>query len=161
MPSLRALLGVAALCALAWLFSEDRWRVRWRLIFSGLALQVGLAWFVLRTDLGVEVFERAGALFSTLIGMTDHGVRMVFGSLADPSGPWVFVFAFKGTRPADPSGRDALRGLTYLARSAPRRRPRPGRERCDLRGFRRRQPAQHVLDVPLGVDAGLLARKDQ
>ncbi len=95
MPSLRALLGVAALCALAWLLSEDRRRVRWRLIFSGLALQVGLAWFVLRTDLGVEVFERAGALFSTLIGMTDHGVRMVFGSLADPSGPWGFVFAFK------------------------------------------------------------------
>jgi CNT family concentrative nucleoside transporter len=91
----RAALGVLALCAIAWLCSEDRRGVRWRVVFGGLLLQLALAWFVLRTQAGVSLFESAGAFFAKLIGMTDHGVRMVFGELADPSGPWGFLFAFK------------------------------------------------------------------
>ncbi len=91
----RAVLGVALLCGLAWLMSENRRAVNWRLVLSGIGLQILLAWFVLRTQVGVRLFEHAGGLFSKLIGMTDHGVRMVFGNLADPAGPWGFVFAFK------------------------------------------------------------------
>ncbi len=40
---MRGLLGWLALLALAWLLSEDRRHVPWRIVAGGLVLQVGLA----------------------------------------------------------------------------------------------------------------------
>ena len=40
MSMARAYLGVFALLAIAWLLSEDRWRVPWRTVIGGLVLQL-------------------------------------------------------------------------------------------------------------------------
>ena len=95
----RALIGVAVLLILAWAMSTNRRRVPWRLIVWGLGLQVLLGLLILGTAGGRAVFEVAGELVTTLVGMTQDGAALVFGPLADPQHPEYpgFIFAFAGT----------------------------------------------------------------
>ncbi|HVS10470.1 MAG TPA: nucleoside transporter C-terminal domain-containing protein [Planctomycetota bacterium] len=96
MVYLRAALGIAFFCAVAWLISSERRRVPWRIVVFGLLAQLVLGWTILNTLWGRELFESLGLWVAKLIGMTDHGSQLVFGRLADPeAGPWGLVFAFK------------------------------------------------------------------
>lgn len=102
MPFLRAALGILFFCVLAWSMSSDRRRIPWRVVAFGIVMQAGLAWFILGTDAGTDVFEFLGAKVTKLIDMTDHGTGLVFGPLAKPEvlGPVLgaehgFIFAFK------------------------------------------------------------------
>ena len=45
---MRPLLGIAAILALAWVISEDRYRVPWRLVATGVVLQFALALLFLK-----------------------------------------------------------------------------------------------------------------
>jgi len=84
MSILRAVLGVACFCLVAWLMSSDRRRVPWRVVAWGLALQVSLAWCVLGTSGGARLIEGVSGVFVKLISMTDAGTQLVFGPLARP-----------------------------------------------------------------------------
>lgn len=102
MTLLRALIGIAFFCLVAWLLSADRRRVPWRVVLWGLAAQAALAWFVLGTAAGASAFDGVSAFFVKLIGMTDAGTAVVFGPLARPEvlAPVVgaenaFILAFK------------------------------------------------------------------
>ncbi|HVS18023.1 MAG TPA: Na+ dependent nucleoside transporter N-terminal domain-containing protein [Planctomycetota bacterium] len=103
MTLLRALIGIAFFCLVAWALSSDRRRVPWRVVLGGLAAQAGLAWFVLGTEFGSGAFDGVSAFFVKLIGMTDAGTAVVFGPLAKPEvlAPTLgaenaFILAFKG-----------------------------------------------------------------
>lgn len=103
MTLLRALIGIAFFCLVAWLASEDRRRVPWRVVLWGLGTQAALAWLVLGTEVGASAFEGVAAFFVKLIGMTDAGTAVVFGPLSKPEvlapvfgGENAFVLAFKG-----------------------------------------------------------------
>jgi len=52
----RGLVGIIALLLLAWAVSEDRFRVPWRVVFAGVALQFGLAALFLR-QMGHAILE--------------------------------------------------------------------------------------------------------
>jgi CNT family concentrative nucleoside transporter len=93
---LQALLGVALLIGLGWIFSVDRRAIRWRPVIWGLALQVAFAFIVLNpvvgdfffhvVDRGVRqllVFAEAGTTF-VLQGVEPHTATHV-----DPQGHWV------------------------------------------------------------------------
>jgi len=84
MTILRAILGVAFFCLVAWLLSSDRKRVPWRIVLWGLGLQVVLAGWVLGTSGGTRVIQGASTFFAKLISMTDAGTGLVFGPLAKP-----------------------------------------------------------------------------
>ena len=87
------LFGLASLLAIAWLFSNNRRAVDWRLVTTGVALQVLFAAFVLLTTWGSAIFEGLGHLFVTLINFTNAGSRMILGGLADQD-KYGFVFIF-------------------------------------------------------------------
>ncbi len=72
-------LGLIAMLALAWLFSENRRRMNWRLILSGLSLQILLAVVLLRTALGHVAFLAARAIIERLQSFVDQGSSFVFG----------------------------------------------------------------------------------
>ena len=102
MEILRAALGVLFFCVLAWSLSTHKRRIPWRVIAFGIVMQASLAWFILGTDMGVEVFESLGAAVTKLINMTDYGTELVFGPLAKPEvlGPVfgdanAYILAFK------------------------------------------------------------------
>ncbi len=76
-------LGFAAMVAIAWLASADRWRVPWRTVASCTAIQIVLAVVLLRTGFGRGFFVAANDAVNRFIAYTDAGVRFVFGALAE------------------------------------------------------------------------------
>ena len=94
---LRGLLGLTFFVALAWLLSSDRKRFPTRVVFGGLALQLGLAWFCLKTTVGIRFFEAIAGFVTKLISMAKPGTELVFGGLANSDfaeGGWGYAFAF-------------------------------------------------------------------
>ena len=98
---MQGLLGLAALLLLAWLLSEQRWRIPYRIVIVGVALQFALALlfvkfppaatFFLVLNQGVDALQRA----------TDAGTSFVFGYLGggplpyaetSPGGSYIFAF---------------------------------------------------------------------
>ncbi len=87
------LFGLCSLLAIAWLFSNNKRAVDWRLVVTGVLLQIVFAAFVLRTDSGSAIFEGMGKLFVTLINFTNEGSKMILGGFADQD-KYGFVFIF-------------------------------------------------------------------
>ncbi|MDH3498014.1 MAG: NupC/NupG family nucleoside CNT transporter [Gemmatimonadota bacterium] len=75
------LLGLATMIAIAWLLSSDRRRVSWRLVGTGLALQLVLGVLVLKTGFGRALFAGANVVFTRLLAFTEQGARFIFGGL--------------------------------------------------------------------------------
>ncbi|MCF7222564.1 NupC/NupG family nucleoside CNT transporter [Marilutibacter chinensis] len=88
------LFGLAVLLAIAWVFSNNRKAIDWRLIGLGLGLQLLIAGFVLLTPWGASVFDALSSGFVKLLGFTTEGARFIFGDFTDPE-KFGFVFAFQ------------------------------------------------------------------
>ena len=104
MPVLRAALGLLFFCVVAWLMSSHKRKVPVRVVVWGLALQLGLAWALLRTETGQNVFNEVAGFVTKLVSMAAPGAGMVFGPLADPAAMDAvfgegrgFIFGFAGT----------------------------------------------------------------
>ncbi len=77
------LFGLAVLLGIAWAFSNNKGRVDWKLVATGVSLQIAFAAFVLLTPYGEQIFGALAKAFVTLAGFTNEGSRMIFGSLMD------------------------------------------------------------------------------
>ncbi len=80
---LLSFVGLFGLVGLAWLASERRDRFPWRLVFWGLGLQLAFALFVLRTPLGLALFEGVNEGVGRLLQFADEGARFLFGEYFD------------------------------------------------------------------------------
>ncbi len=80
MPRAVSFLGLLAMLLLAWLCSENRRKMNWRLILSGVALQVLIGVVLLHSGPGRRAFEAARAFITTLIACSDEGAKMIFSS---------------------------------------------------------------------------------
>jgi len=90
MERLVSALGFVVFLGVAYLLSVNRRAVRWRTVVWGIALQVAVAVFIIKTPVGFSVFSFVGTLVGKFLDFTDAGSRMVFGeSFAD------HLFAFK------------------------------------------------------------------
>ena len=94
---LRGILGLGLILGIALLFSNNRRRISWRLVGSGILIQVVFAVFILYSEplkswfspLGwpkVLISWLGGAIVS-LLNFTSEGSKFVFGRLAVNSGP--------------------------------------------------------------------------
>lgn len=81
------IIGIAAMVGIAVLLSYDRKRINWRLIASGIALQVVFGLIILKTSLGRALFETFGNWITALLGFQEQGARFVFGNLVDNTVP--------------------------------------------------------------------------
>lgn len=88
------LIGLTTLLAIALAFSENRRAVDWRLVATGLGLQLVFAVFVLLTPWGAAVFGFLSQGFVSLLGYTQEGSRFIFGELVNVDNIG-FVFAFQ------------------------------------------------------------------
>ena len=84
---LMGVVGVATMIGLAWLLSNDRKRINWRLVASGIGLQAVFGVIVLKTGVGRAVFAYVGDLITRLIGFQEQGARFVFGNLVQSAVP--------------------------------------------------------------------------
>ena len=88
------LFGLAVLISIAWLFSNNRRRVDWRLVATGIGLQVGFAALVLLVPGGRETFDAVGHAFVKVLSFVGEGSRFMFGNLMDEK-TFGFIFAFQ------------------------------------------------------------------
>ncbi len=75
------LLGVAVILGLAFALSNNKRAINYRLVLSGLGLQLALALFILKTSVGKAVFGWLGMAVSKLLSFADRGADFVFGPL--------------------------------------------------------------------------------
>lgn len=92
----RAILGFFVLLAVAWALSNDRRRFPLKTVGGGILLQVVLAFFLLKTAVGVQLFQGIADLVMVVFAATMDGAGFVFGPLVKDTGtPWGFIFAVK------------------------------------------------------------------
>lgn len=75
-------LGIAAILGLTLIFSENRQRISLRLVLYGLSLQVGFAFFILKTPIGQPFFDFFDKAIRQVLEFADQGARFVFKSFA-------------------------------------------------------------------------------
>jgi CNT family concentrative nucleoside transporter len=105
-PRVQALAGVVAFIAIVAAFSNNLRAVNWRTVAWGIALQLGLALFILKLEIGgvrpgYVFFSKVADLIRQFLEFTNAGSLFVFRVLADATamekvfGPGNgFVFAF-------------------------------------------------------------------
>lgn len=99
---MRGLLGLAALLGIAWLLSEDRRRIPWRTVFTGLLLQWALALLLLYFPPASKLIGWLNDGATALQAATQAGTSFVFGYLGGPPLPFAesrpgtsFILAFQ------------------------------------------------------------------
>nr|WP_295375000.1 nucleoside transporter C-terminal domain-containing protein [Pseudoxanthomonas sp.] len=88
------LFGLAVLIGIAWLFSNNRRAVDWRLVVTGILLQIGFAAIVLLVPGGRDVFDSLGKGFVKVLSFVNEGSNFIFGGLMDTTKVG-FIFAFQ------------------------------------------------------------------
>jgi CNT family concentrative nucleoside transporter len=104
---LRGTLGILILLGIAFLFSNNKRKVNWRLVATGISIQVIFAIFIIHSEnlrgwffpLGwpKDVINWLGSAVVSLLGFTLQGAEFVFGRLAINNGTdsLGFFFAFQ------------------------------------------------------------------
>ncbi len=83
---LRGILGLIILIAMAVIFSNNRKKIDWKLVGSGITMQILFALFVLKTNIGRDIFSSISSVFVYLLNFALEGAQFVFGSLAKSPG---------------------------------------------------------------------------
>jgi CNT family concentrative nucleoside transporter len=102
----QAIAGVFFFFGLVAIFSTNLRAVNWQTIGWGFALQLALAWLVLKVEWVERGFQRVGDVVKQFINFSDKGAEFVFGNLArpgdialKPGAEFLFMFAFKALPP--------------------------------------------------------------
>lgn len=74
------ILGVIVLLLIAYLLSNNRSKIDFKLVIWGLALQLGFALFILKTPIGLPFFEFFDVLIKKLLAFSDKGGDFLFAS---------------------------------------------------------------------------------
>ena len=80
MKILRGLLGMLVLILIAWVFSNNRKAVNWRVVFAGLGIQLILAIGILWIPAVQVFFEVVGKIFVKILDFTQAGTEFLFRS---------------------------------------------------------------------------------
>jgi concentrative nucleoside transporter, CNT family len=92
----QGLIGVGVLLGLAWVISEHRRRIDWRLIGGGLLLQAVLAVLLLKVPGPATAVEWLSYGVAGVIARADAGIAFVFSpQLIETGAPWGFIFAVR------------------------------------------------------------------
>ena len=109
MEYIRGLFGILVLLAIAYLFSNNKKAIDWKLVGIGISLQLVFGFIFLNQDIaelpGIGYFLgmiRGGFAsisegFVKFLSFSDYGAQFVFGKLANPGADHNFgvIFAFK------------------------------------------------------------------
>src|SRR5690606_32608738 len=83
MDRFTGLIGVALILGIAFLMSNNRKAINYRLVAVGLLLQLGLAIFILKVPIGKVIFGKLGAGVTKLLDFSSKGADFVFGPLVN------------------------------------------------------------------------------
>src|SRR5438874_13730382 len=98
--------GIVTILFCTWAISSNRKLIPWRTIIWGMILQFAFALFILKTPVGLQLFQGAQVVVDQLNVYANEGARMVFGPLGDseslrrtfgPGGSYVFAVSITAT----------------------------------------------------------------
>jgi CNT family concentrative nucleoside transporter len=93
MDYIRGLIGLLVLVGFAWLFSVNKRKIDWRLVGTGLLLQVIFGLLITKVEFVELIFKKVSEAFVVFLGFSGDGARFLFGDLAGDS--FGFIFAFQ------------------------------------------------------------------
>ncbi len=91
---LRGVFGMAALIFIAWIFSLERRKIKWKTVGFALAMQFIIAISVIAFPAVQSVFEFLGSLFVAVLDWTKAGSTFLFGSLMNVNS-FGFIFVLQ------------------------------------------------------------------
>ncbi|HRI60086.1 MAG TPA: nucleoside transporter C-terminal domain-containing protein [Saprospiraceae bacterium] len=77
------LFGIALILGIAYLLSNNRKAINYRVVGMGLLIQALLAVFILKTPVGQAIFGWLGKAVTKVLSFSDEGAKFVFGVLGD------------------------------------------------------------------------------
>ena len=80
-----SIFGIFAFIGIAWLFSNNKKRILWKLVTIGTTMQLLFAMFILWTPVGKAIFAWLNDAFTVLLGFTNAGVNFLFSSFVSGS----------------------------------------------------------------------------
>ena len=96
MDIIRGIFGIGLIIGIAYLISNNKKKINWRLVLSGISLQLVFAIFILKGDSLRHFFSPFGwvkdffywisGFFVVVLNFTTEGAKFVFGDLALGSG---------------------------------------------------------------------------
>jgi CNT family concentrative nucleoside transporter len=81
MERFTGVIGIIIILGLAFLWSNNRKAINYRLVITGLVLQITLAIFILKVPIGQEIFYWLGKAINKLLDFSKEGALFVFGDL--------------------------------------------------------------------------------
>lgn len=88
------IIGLIVILSIAYLISNNKKKINWRLVAIGIGLQILFALLILKFPLGRAAFEGVSSVITGLLEFTKEGSRFLFGDLVD-SNKFGFIFAFQ------------------------------------------------------------------
>ncbi|MCW9033815.1 MAG: nucleoside:proton symporter [Rhodospirillales bacterium] len=101
MELLQGIVGLISFCAIAWLISENKRAVSWKVPVVGIALQIVIAVLLLKFPPFQEAFVWLNSLVLAVQEATEKGTSLVFGFIGGgplpfkepfPGAAWIFAF---------------------------------------------------------------------
>ncbi|RXF72171.1 NupC/NupG family nucleoside CNT transporter [Arcticibacter tournemirensis] len=83
MERFTGIIGIVLIFAIAFLMSNNRKAINYRLVFSGIAIQLLLAVFILKVPVGKHIFAWLGAAVTKILSFSQAGADFVFGPLVN------------------------------------------------------------------------------
>ncbi|WP_416865413.1 MAG: NupC/NupG family nucleoside CNT transporter [Imperialibacter sp.] len=93
MDYLRGLIGILLIAAFAFLFSNNRKAIDWKLVGIGISLQIVFGLLITKVAWVAHLFNGVSGAFVTFLSFSDDGARFLFGDLAGDT--FGVIFAFK------------------------------------------------------------------
>lgn len=90
----RGMIGILFLTGVLFLLSNNRKKISWKLVVSGILFQILFGVLVLKVPFVASLFDYVSNFFVEVLNYTRKGSEFVFGSLLDTKS-YGFVFAFQ------------------------------------------------------------------
>ena len=91
----RGILGMVFLLAICFLLSSNKKKINWRLVFTGLSLQIIFAVLVLKVNFVAQIFDWLSAKVVKFLNFSEEGAAFLFGGLVTDMNTFGYIFAFK------------------------------------------------------------------
>lgn len=91
----RGLLGIFVLLLIAFLLSSNRKAINWKLVITGIVLQLVFALGILKVDWVRTVFRGISKGFVEVLNFSAAGAEFLFGGLVTDMDSFGFIFAFQ------------------------------------------------------------------
>ncbi len=82
MERFTGIIGVIVLLGIAFLMSNNRKKIDYKLVLWGLVLQLGFALFILKTPIGLPFFEFFDVMIKQLLAFSDQGGDFLFAAFS-------------------------------------------------------------------------------